>query len=188
LCLCSKQTITILNLSNNQIADEGTKHLAKVLPYNTVNINIPSALSLHPHCSIQTITTLDLTNNQIGDSGAESLFEALGGNEVTLTFFSSHVLMFPLFIQTLIVIQLAYNKISDQDNKYLGSTLAKNKVHLSFLTFILNIFVSQKEPQRNRSSQQSDWRHSRPKSSNFLTTQLCKTLSSLPLSSKHLPI
>jgi hypothetical protein len=88
--------ITILNLSNNQIADEGTKHLAKVLPYNTVSINITSTLSLHPYCYIQTITTLDLTNNQIGDSGAQSLFKALEENKVNVTVSSSLPLTFSL--------------------------------------------------------------------------------------------
>jgi Ran GTPase-activating protein (RanGAP) involved in mRNA processing and transport len=90
------QTITILNLSSNHIGDEGTKHLAMVLKYNTVTIIVPSFLSFYSHISSQTITTLDLSNNQITDSGAKSLFETLKENKVSLTLSSFLQLTFLL--------------------------------------------------------------------------------------------
>jgi Ran GTPase-activating protein (RanGAP) involved in mRNA processing and transport len=79
------QTITILNLSSNHIADEGTKYLAMVVKQNTVTIIVPSFLSFYSHFFSQTITALDLSNNQISDSGAKSLLKILPENEVSLT-------------------------------------------------------------------------------------------------------
>jgi Ran GTPase-activating protein (RanGAP) involved in mRNA processing and transport len=88
------QTITILNLSNNQIADEGTRHLATVLNQNTVTLIVISSLSLYSYFFTQQITTLDLSNNQIGDIGAESLLKVLKTNEVIFAVSSFLLLTF----------------------------------------------------------------------------------------------
>jgi Ran GTPase-activating protein (RanGAP) involved in mRNA processing and transport len=59
-------TLTTLDLYDNEIGDEGAKHLAQTLQIN------------------RTLTTLHLYSNQIGAEGAEHLAEALQVN-TTLT-------------------------------------------------------------------------------------------------------
>lgn len=75
--------ITKLNLSSNQIGDQGVKYLAHALVDNIVRLYH----FLHCfHCYLsfftQILTSLILDNNQIGDQGAQNLTEALLKNTV----------------------------------------------------------------------------------------------------------
>ena len=66
------QTLTTLNLWNNQIGAVGAQHPADALRNNTVTRILSSSISYtHVHFFTQTLTTLDLGGNQIGDKGAQ---------------------------------------------------------------------------------------------------------------------
>jgi len=85
----SIQTLTSLNLSSNQIGDEGAHHLSIALMSNMVrkvSFSLDTNL-IYFIFDIQTITTLDLTGNQIGNQGAKCLSHALQSNKVTKKFF-----------------------------------------------------------------------------------------------------
>ncbi len=77
------QTLTILNLEYNAIADEGAKHLGEGLKENKVRQN-QSLRFYHIHLSyfIQTLTILNLEGNKIENIGAEHLGEGLKENKV----------------------------------------------------------------------------------------------------------
>jgi Ran GTPase-activating protein (RanGAP) involved in mRNA processing and transport len=78
------QSITQLNLSRNNIGDEGAKHLAEVLRNNKVIHCTSSSISfIYFHFHIQTITQLNLEFNRIGDEGAKYLAEVLRNNQVS---------------------------------------------------------------------------------------------------------
>lgn len=79
-----KQTLTRLELYQNQISDQGAQHLLDALKHNSV---IPSLLDLSHksfiiHSVTQTVTSLDLHQNQIGNQGAQHLAAALKNNRV----------------------------------------------------------------------------------------------------------
>jgi Ran GTPase-activating protein (RanGAP) involved in mRNA processing and transport len=82
------QTLTTLNLADNGIDAEGTKHLAKALENNNVRLTLFLSLLLHHHYLIQTLITLDLSNNQIGIEGAQHLAKTLENNNVNSSPFS----------------------------------------------------------------------------------------------------
>lgn len=66
-----KQTITMLKLDSNKIADQGVQYIANALQKNT------------------TLTTLDLSWNTFGDQGMQYLGNILQNNIVRLEFFLS---------------------------------------------------------------------------------------------------
>ena len=83
------QTLTTLNLYDNQIGAEGAQHLSDALLHNTVRQKHLFFLSLllllsYPTAFyfIQTLTTLDLSFNQIRAEGAKHLSDALLHNTV----------------------------------------------------------------------------------------------------------
>ena len=77
------QTLTTLDLSSNQIGDQGAQYFAEVLHKNSVSQN-QSLHFYHIHHSyfIQALIKLDLRNNGIGDTGAQYIVEGLEKNSV----------------------------------------------------------------------------------------------------------
>jgi Ran GTPase-activating protein (RanGAP) involved in mRNA processing and transport len=82
-CLCFLQTLTTLNLEQNDISDVGVKYIADILQENTV-ILFHDFIHRHLVVCFQTITTLNLQNNPIGDIGAQQLAHALSKNTVSI--------------------------------------------------------------------------------------------------------
>jgi Ran GTPase-activating protein (RanGAP) involved in mRNA processing and transport len=79
------QTLTTLDLSDNEIGADGAQHLADALRNNTVTVILHSSISyMHLYFCTQTLTTLDLSDNEIGADGAQHLADALRNNTVTL--------------------------------------------------------------------------------------------------------
>eukprot|EP01059_Diplonema_ambulator_P004112 TRINITY_DN13812_c0_g1_i1.p1 TRINITY_DN13812_c0_g1~~TRINITY_DN13812_c0_g1_i1.p1 ORF type:complete len:1002 (+),score=113.36 TRINITY_DN13812_c0_g1_i1:286-3006(+) len=86
-------TVTSLRLSNNQIGDQGVKHIATALLYNTTltklhlsrcsvtDVGVES-LSSCLLTSNTTLTSLDLSHNAITDSGGVALVEIFEQNTV----------------------------------------------------------------------------------------------------------
>lgn len=79
-----KQTLTRLELYQNEIGDQGAEHLLDALKHNSVISSLldVSHKSFIIHSLIQTLTGLDLHQNQIGDQGAQHLADALKNNRV----------------------------------------------------------------------------------------------------------
>src|SRR3989338_6644607 len=88
-------TLTSLNLSSNQLGDEGAGRLAEALAFNSTltNLNLKSnnvgdkgasrlAEALATNSSL---TSLNLMNNWVGDEGAGRLAEALAINSALTT-------------------------------------------------------------------------------------------------------
>ncbi|KAG0059741.1 hypothetical protein BGZ89_000158 [Linnemannia elongata] len=88
--LKTKSTLTTLDLSENEIGDNGAVALAEALKTNSTltalylgsnSIGDNGAVALSEALKTNsTLTTLNLFNNSIGDNGAEVLFEALETN------------------------------------------------------------------------------------------------------------
>ena len=76
------QTLTRLDLSNNQIGAQGVQYLSNALQKNKVREKKDILSQLFQFFTVQTLTTLDLSNNQIGDKGVQYLSEGLQKNKV----------------------------------------------------------------------------------------------------------
>lgn len=78
------QTLTKLNLTRNQIGDQGVFYLAQALQQNRVVIIHFRFAYYFSHIldSTQTLMTLYLAENRIGDLGAQHLGDALQKNQV----------------------------------------------------------------------------------------------------------
>ncbi len=75
--------MTILDLTGNEVGDEGVKHLANALQQNQVTQNVPSfAISPFILYFSQTLTILNLSSNEIGDEEAQHVANALKHNQV----------------------------------------------------------------------------------------------------------
>ena len=85
LC-CFAQTLTTLDLYDNQIGNKGAEHLGVALRRNSVRVEtrkqVYSSWFRLFFVISQTLTTLGLSMNQIGDKGAEHLGVALLTNSV----------------------------------------------------------------------------------------------------------
>ncbi len=82
------QTLTTLNLTENDIGIEGGRYLANALQNNTVSyiflsICCISAMTI----DTQTLTTVDLGHNYIRNEGARCLVNALQNNTVSDIFY-----------------------------------------------------------------------------------------------------
>jgi hypothetical protein len=76
------QTLTTLNLENNQIGAVGAQNLADALQNNMVTLILSSSISYtHPHFFTQTLTTLKLWRNEIGEKVLDHVEELLKRNE-----------------------------------------------------------------------------------------------------------
>ena len=96
--LCSPlQTLTPLNLSQNEIGDEGAQQLGMAL--KSIKVTQNQELSHVSHTilfsPLQTLTTLNRGYNQIGDEGSQHLAVALKWIKVRQrrTFLISHILL-----------------------------------------------------------------------------------------------
>ncbi len=78
----------IIDLSYNQIDDEGIQYLANVLQNNKVN-NIISFVSIL--LLLQTLIRFNLRHNQIGEQGAYYLRDAFRTNRVKSSYVSSFI-------------------------------------------------------------------------------------------------
>jgi Ran GTPase-activating protein (RanGAP) involved in mRNA processing and transport len=88
----SFQTIKKLELSNNQIGDEGAHNLADAIGGNTVNLTIIQISRLKFYSFKQTLKSLDFSNNNIGDEGVQYLTDAFKNSKVNIFLF--HLILF----------------------------------------------------------------------------------------------
>jgi hypothetical protein len=93
------QTLTTLNLDDNEIGALGVQHLSEALKHNTVSqVVVYICVVLVFLLISQTLTTLNLNGDQIGAVGAQHLNEALRHNTV------STIVRFIYFILVLLFI------------------------------------------------------------------------------------
>ncbi len=84
------QTLTSLDLQQNQIGDEGVQYLTDALKNNQVSFFFFLFFSrFDSHFFIQTLNTLILAKNQIEEKGAEYLANVLENNTVNFCLSSS---------------------------------------------------------------------------------------------------
>jgi Ran GTPase-activating protein (RanGAP) involved in mRNA processing and transport len=82
ICNFLSQTLKKLDLSGNEIGDQGANHLATALKNNMVNHIFYSFIPLASVFFTQTLTQLRLYKNRIRDQGAIDLASALENNKV----------------------------------------------------------------------------------------------------------
>ncbi|RIB22058.1 hypothetical protein C2G38_1034344 [Gigaspora rosea] len=127
--LCKNNTLTSLNLSENNLRLEGEKALADVLCKNTIltslnlsknNLGSKGGKALADAlCKNTTLTSLNLSKNNLGSKGGKALADALCKN-ITLT-----------------SLNLSVNKIGSKGGKALADALYKNSM-LVYLDFSYN--------------------------------------------------
>ena len=76
------QTLTTLDLQDNNVGDDGGRHLIEALKVSQVMWFPWSTLHLHALRPLQTLITLDLQRNDIGTDGARHVAETLKVNQV----------------------------------------------------------------------------------------------------------
>ncbi|CAF3871208.1 unnamed protein product [Rotaria magnacalcarata] len=141
-------TLTTLDLSYNDIGEDGAQYLANALATNKVTLNQPLCVEYIVNLFLkQTLTTLDLTGNNIGEDGAEHLANALATNKVTLNQPLCVEYIVNLFLnQTLTTLDLTYNDIGEDGAAHLANALTTNKVTLNqslCVEYIANLFLKQ---------------------------------------------
>lgn len=122
--IATNKTITLLNLSCNQIGDTSTQYLAKALGTN------------------KTITSIDLSRNRIGNLGAAHLAQVLQSNKTITSLNLSHNQIGNLGAwhlsimlksnNTIASLQLVSNQIGDEGAEHLAKALKSNNTITSF--------------------------------------------------------
>jgi len=80
-----------LDLSGEEIDDNGAQHIADALRNNTVRMIHYFSSDIYCLPFLKTLTSLKLRQNRIGEAGAQHLADALRGNTVGFFFFSFYI-------------------------------------------------------------------------------------------------
>jgi hypothetical protein len=80
-----------LDLSGEEIDDNGVQHIADALRNNIVRMIHYFSSDIDCLPFLKTLTSLKLGQNRIGEAGAQHLADALRGNTVGLFFFSFYI-------------------------------------------------------------------------------------------------